>query len=205
MSFDRASASIQNVIFDLGGVLLTWKPDEILAEVFESCNLREVVKREVFRHPDWLALDRGDLDIEEAIRNFSHRTRCSITEIRRLMTIVGESLTPMPESFSLLEELLVHGFNLYCMSNMQMHYYHYLQQRYDFWHLFKGVVISAEVNMVKPEPEIFTFILEKYALMPGETVFIDDVEENIEQARKTGMRGIVFRNATQCREDLAAL
>lgn len=63
---------------------------------------------------------------------------------------------------------------------------------YDAVQGFDGIVISGEVQMAKPEPGIYTYLLTKYALRPEECFFIDDLEENIRAARQCGMEGYVL-------------
>jgi putative hydrolase of the HAD superfamily len=59
--------------------------------------------------------------------------------------------------------------------------------------------------MTKPSKEIYLHLLEKYNLNPEETIFIDDLQENINGARKAGIHGIRFKNVMQAKEDLARL
>jgi putative hydrolase of the HAD superfamily len=58
--------------------------------------------------------------------------------------------------------------------------------------------------MVKPEPEVFLHLLEKFGLRAPESVFIDDLPANVESARQVGLHAICFRDAEQCRRELAA-
>jgi putative hydrolase of the HAD superfamily len=197
--------SIRNVVFDLGKVLLEWDVDAILETAFDSAETREKVREAVFMHPDWLELDKGEITRETAVSRFAKRTGLPESKIHRLITIVISSMKPIPASIELVTELLFNGFSLYCMSNMQIHIWEELRERYDFWSLFKGIVISAEINMIKPEPEIFQYLLKKYSLVPGETVVVDDVTANVEVARGLGMKGIVFTTADECRREISSL
>lgn len=195
--------SIHNVVFDLGGVLLEWKPDQILAGLYpEDRETQAVVKKEVFQHPDWLALDKGTLDEEEAICLFRQRTGRPVSEMKKLMDTVRETLIPIPSTFALLEALLKEGISLYCVSNMQVNVFAYLQKRYDFWGKFKGVVISAHIRMIKPDAEIFNHLFSRYGLVPATCVFIDDHPPNVESARRLGMEAILFQGADDCRRQL---
>ena len=56
--------------------------------------------------------------------------------------------------------------------------------------------------MKKPDPEIYKYTLEKLDILPEESVFIDDLEENIKGAEAVGIRGIIFKNFEQCKLDL---
>lgn len=193
---------IRNVVFDLGGVLLEWNPDAILARLYPDPETAARVKREVFQHADWLALDKGTLDEEEAVRLFQRRTGRPLSEMNGLMQTVRESLIPIGPSFELLEELSEQGMSLYCVSNMQAAVFAFLRQRYDFWSKFKGLVISASVKMIKPDAEIFNHLFSRYRLTPAETLFIDDHPPNIESALRLQMKAILFQGADDCRRRL---
>lgn len=60
--------------------------------------------------------------------------------------------------------------------------------------LFKTVIISAEVGVVKPEARIYQIALERAGVAADEAVFVDDVAENIEACEKIGMQGILFKD-----------
>jgi putative hydrolase of the HAD superfamily len=68
-------------------------------------------------------------------------------------------------------------------------------ERERFPDLFDAVVISAEVGLRKPEPEIYLFAAERLGVQPPECVFVDDLAQNVDGARAVGMEGIVHRNA----------
>ena len=60
--------------------------------------------------------------------------------------------------------------------------------------LFEGIVVSADLHIIKPDERIYRYLLERYGLNPGETLFIDDRLENVEGARKVGIQAEVFQN-----------
>jgi putative hydrolase of the HAD superfamily len=59
--------------------------------------------------------------------------------------------------------------------------------------LFDDVVVSAEVGMAKPEPAIFRLAAKRLGLAPGECVFVDDWDKNVEAARDVGMQAVLYR------------
>jgi putative hydrolase of the HAD superfamily len=67
--------------------------------------------------------------------------------------------------------------------------YAYLRERFDFWKAFAGIVISCEVHMGEPQPEIFEYLLHPHALVAADTVFIDNPAANIEAAQAAGTDG----------------
>jgi len=193
---------ITNIVFDLGGVLLEWNIDKILSAVSDSPEVKDAIKKAVFLHPDWLELDRGTLKEEEAIVSFSQRSSRPLGEMKKLMQVVKESLVPLPDSMKLLDELRQKELDIYCLSNMHKKSWALIRRRFDFWGKFKGVVISCTLKMVKPEPQIYEYLLSTYRLAPRHTIFIDDHERNIVAAQKFGIHGIFFTSALECRKKI---
>lgn len=76
------------------------------------------------------------------------------------------------------------------------------KNKYNFWDVFSGIVFSGQVKMIKPELEIYQFLLREYQLEPETCVFIDDSPKNIEVARSLGIKGIVFSDVQSCRQQL---
>ena len=194
-----------NLIFDLGGVVVRWDPAAIIAGVFEDEELRARVREGVFEHADWLELDRGTLGREDAIRRAAQRVGMAEGEMRRLLLAVPPSLVPIPETIDLLYRLKAQGHPLYCLSNMHVASIEHLEREQRFFEVFTGRVISCRLNLCKPEAAIYRHALETYGLRAADTVFIDDVEINIEAAAKVGLRTIQFRDAAQCERELRAL
>jgi FMN phosphatase YigB (HAD superfamily) len=121
------------------------------------------------------------------------------------MQHVKDSLVPVDESFAIVSYLAGRGIPLYGLSNMSATMFDHLRNRYDCWDVFRGIVISGEVKMIKPDPQIFEHITKLYRLVPSDTVFIDDNPPNIEAADRHGFRTILFTGANQCARDLNAL
>jgi len=194
-----------NIIFDLGGVVVAWEPETIVAKAFEDSDVRTKVLSEVIRHADWLELDRGVLSHPDAVARAAARTGLPESEIERLFHTVPPSLVAIPGTVDLLYRLKERGHRLYVLSNMQSASIEYLETTYTFWDVFDGKVISSRIHLVKPDPEIFSHLLRKYALNGAETVFIDDTAVNLEAAARFGILTIRFENPEQCEERLRAL
>jgi putative hydrolase of the HAD superfamily len=197
------ASRIRNVVFDFGGVLVRWHPEAIIAGFYADEPSRARVREAVFRHPDWIDMDRGTLNENAAIERFAARMDRPAAEMRALMQHVKDSLTPLPDSLALLDELAQRGVPLYGLSNMSVPMFALLKSRHAHWDRFRGIVISGEVGLVKPDAEIFHHLAQRYHLIPAETVFIDDHLPNIESAGRLGFHPIHFANAEQCRRELA--
>lgn len=196
------TAAVRNVIFDLGGVVFDWNPDHIVARVQPEPELQTALKEALFGHADWRMFDRGTLTEPELIQRLQRRLGPTQPEVQVILEAVRNSLVEKPETLELLRSLQGQGTPLYCLSNMPASIYAHLRQRHSFWDVFNGIVISGEVQMMKPEPEVFLHLLATFGLRPEESVFIDDLPANIESARQVGLHAICFKDAAQCRREL---
>ncbi len=190
--------SVRNVIFDFGGVLVRWQPREIIASFYDDASVHALIGRSIFQHVDWAEMDRGTLDEPAATLRFAERTGRPAAEITAFLQHVRESLTTVPETIAILHDLARRGVPLYGLSNMATDTFAWLRERYDHWSLFKGIVISADIRMLKPERQIFEYIVRQHGLVPAETVFIDDHAPNVEAARSMGFHTIQFESPVQC-------
>lgn len=193
---------MHHIIFDLGGVVFDWSPDAIIQAVFQEPEIQARVRREVFEHPDWVETDRGTLSRADAVVRWARRTGRSIEEMKAMMHQADVSMQPKTDTLALMEELAGQGLPLYCLSNMPAERYAYLQRTHGFWDLFSGIIISAHVKMVKPEPGIFEHMLATHDLAPASSLFIDDSHTNIRAARSVGIHGILFTTAAACRQQI---
>jgi putative hydrolase of the HAD superfamily len=196
---------VKSVIFDLGGVVIEWNPDRILNSFYEDAETRAYMKKHMFQHPDWLELDRGTMEEKELLERLGERTGRDAAELSKLFQAVRESLHIKPETVALLERLYSRGVPLYCLSNISADIFEYLRERHSFWHVFKGIVISGAIKMIKPEPEIFHHLLGLYGLQASDTAFVDDNAPNVEAAKALGIHTVWFKNAGQCEAELEAL
>ena len=194
-----------NIVFDLGGVVVTWRPEAIIAKVFADPEVRAAVRTEMIEHADWLALDRGTLSPQDAIARAAKRTGLSEPEIAHFLHQVPLELAPIPGTVDLLYRLKTRGHALFCLSNMQLSAIAHLEATYSFWEVFSGRVISSRVQLVKPEPAIYAHLLDTHSLAATETIFIDDMDVNLTAASQFGLRTIKFKDAEQCEHHLRSI
>jgi putative hydrolase of the HAD superfamily len=199
------TARIKNVVFDMGGVVLEWNPENILAGFYADANSRATLRQSLFQHPDWRLFNRGQIEEPELLERTVERTRRSGDELTALLAAARESLQAKPATVALLRSLQRRGIPLYCLSDMPVSVYRYLRERHDFWDAFSGIVISAQVQLLKPEPAIFAHLLSRYGLQASETVFIDDLSANTDGARASGMHAIQFLDIEQVERELLPL
>ncbi len=185
------------VIFDLGNVVFDWNVDGILHSLGLEPPLRAQLERELFAHGDWLELDRGCKTEAEVAAEICARSSLEPALVERCFSAARDSLSPLDATIALLDELAAAGHRLYCLSNMSRETWAHVRGQ-AFFDLFDGIVISALEGCVKPEAEIFARLLERYAVLPADAFFIDDLAANVAAARRLGIDGYRFRRTPQC-------
>lgn len=206
---------LMNIVFDLGAVLLTWRPAQLMQQTFpQQANTPEAARQlahQVFGHPDWHEFDRGVLEPEAVIERAAKRLDLPPESMRQLVHGIGERLIPMHDTVAVLEQLSVRRqtgdgvSGLYYLSNMPVLYARVLQQRYQFLQCFDGGIFSGDVKYIKPDPAIYQLLQSRYALEPANTVFVDDLKGNVEQAKALGWQGIHFESTRQLQTALSTL
>jgi putative hydrolase of the HAD superfamily len=194
-----------NIVFDLGGVVFDWQPDKIIRRVFPDSKTRDLVKTEIFEHNDWVELDRGTLTLDQAIIRGASRSGLPRESIEKLLNEVPRSLTPIKETIDLIRSIRDSNNRFFVLSNMHIASISYLEKKHNIWDMFDGIVISSRIQKVKPEIEIYEHLLKEYKLEAAETVFIDDMSENLTAASSIGIQTIRFVDPFQCRQHLMDL
>lgn len=196
---------VNNIVFDIGNVLLRWSPVDIVQNFFPDEQSAQELTLKLFKSPEWFDLNLGKLTEKEVIQIYSQELGLSEAKLEELLDAVKESLRPVEGSLELLDELYGQKYPLYSITDNVHEIMHYLKVRYDFFHKFSGIVVSAEIGVLKPSPLIYKRLLDSHHLVPEETVFIDDIAKNVQGAIDVGLHGIHFIDAAQCRSELRRL
>ena len=153
---------------------------------------RKLIRNEVFRSVEWTMLDRGVIDEEIAEQRILPRLPERLHDAARgLIEKWDDPIVPVEGMLELLQALKAKGYRLYLLSNAATRQPIYWA-RTEASKLMNGALISAEVKLLKPDPQIYRTFLRKFALRPEECVFIDDTPINVEGALYENMAGIVF-------------
>jgi 2-haloacid dehalogenase len=110
-----------------------------------------------------------------------------------------------PESVDLLVDLQKAGYKTYGLSNWSAETFPPTCKTHAFFNTLDGILLSSEVKVCKPNPQIYQILLERYQLQAGESIFIDDRQENVDAAKGLGIHGILFQTAQQVRKGLENL
>ena len=193
--------SIKNIVFDLGRVIIKFEPKEYIEQNVPE-EKREDFYNGIFGSTEWLMLDRGTLSYEDAKKIFKERVPGADKQIDRLFDVdLFEILQPIEENVKLLSKLKK-KYNLYILSNFHQPAFEHIFKKYDFFRLFDGHTVSCYYYLLKPEKEIYDTLIDKFNLIPEETVFIDDTKVNIDACEKEGIRGIHLPDYTELKQKL---
>ena len=202
---------MKNIVFDFGGVVFRWQPHELMQRLLpqrahDLASAHEMVGHffEGYRG-DWGNFDRGTITVPELAPRIAKRLGLPLEDVNAVIAAVPGELEPLEGTVDLLHRLHAKGHPLYYLSNMPAGYADHLERSHAFFDRFTDGIFSARVQLIKPEPEIFYLATKRFGVVPKDTVFIDDVEHNVEAARAHGWLAVHFQDATQCERDLMKL
>lgn len=193
-----------NVVFDVGNVLVRWSPQGIMRRALPDRDPEEWARR-FFSHPLWLELNRGRYNEREVQAHYVRELDMAPDAVASVFHHVKDSQELVAGTTALLPRLQRAGYPMFALTDNVHEIIAYLRSRYDFWQYFHGVVVSADLDLLKPEPAIYRHLLDTHELQAERTVFIDDMPANVAGAREQGMHAIQFHDAGQCERELAAL
>lgn len=196
---------IRNIVFDVGNVLVEYSWERMLEALHITGKAYDAVAKATALSPMWNELDRSFLSDEEILQGFINNAPEYEREIRLVWDNIPESIHCYDYSVEWVRKFRKKGYKTYILSNYSKRGYEVTKQELPFVADMDGVLFSYEVKLVKPEPEIYQTLLEKFQLKPEECVFMDDNEKNIIAAREAGIHAIHFKNKEQAEEELAKL
>ena len=196
---------IDTIIFDLGGVLIDWNPEYVYREVFNGDQDKV----------DWFLnnICTSEWNVEQdAGRTFKEATNQLVDQYPqyeewiRIFYDRWEDMLggPIKETVKLLDQLKESNlYKLYALTNWSAESFHVALERFDFLKQFEGIIVSGEEKTRKPFSKIYEITLDRYQLIAGKSIFIDDNFENIQTAKKLGINAIHFKNTKQLENDLS--
>lgn len=192
------------VVFDIGNVLIVWDRRLLYREFFHDDAELDRFLTEVYTVEANERFDRGQ-PLREFTAALSKEFPHYATEIDALNTRWIETLGPIIHgSVQLARELRDVGVEVYALSNFADETFRLVEadEQYAFFREFDGLVISGREGMVKPEPEIYRLLLDRYGLEGPSTVFFDDMPRNVDAANACGLDALVFESPSRARRQL---
>jgi 2-haloacid dehalogenase len=190
------------VLFDLGNVLIEWEPRHVYRPLFRDPAEMERFLAEVV-DADWnRAIDAGK-PLLESVRERQAK-RPEYAELIGLWATRWRDMlrAELPDSVAILKELKDQGTPIYALTNWSRETFPATRERFAFLGWFKDIVVSGFEGLAKPDPAFYRLAMERCGLVPAETVFVDDLQINIDAALALGFDAIRFTGAPELRRAL---
>lgn len=184
---------VKSVILDMGNVLLSFTPQIPLNAYCKTEEEKEIVQKALFDSSYWHDADRGlikDADLFELVKQTVAPEHHEALE--QCCAHWDICMQPIDGAREFCQYLKIRGYEVYVLSNASDKFYDYFKNflPLDF---FDGVVVSSDIKMMKPDHEIFEYVMSKYHLNKAECLFVDDSLANVESARAFGMQAYQFQ------------
>ena len=196
----------ETVIFDLGGVLIDWEPRRLFRKIFDDEAEMESFLSNICTD-DWNLLQDRGRPVADATRILAEQFPEYSDQIAAFYGRWEEMLGGAIEgTVAILRELVGRSdLRVLALTNWSAETFPIALRDFDFLTLFEGIVVSGHELIIKPEPEIYQLICDRYKVDPNSAVFIDDAKRNIAGAKAHGIEGILFESPEQLRAELKSL
>lgn len=187
---------IRNIIFDLGNTLVYFDFSyfyNCLAEREKRLNPNKF-RSYIIKHELDLKLMTGRIQPKDLFRKLKRKFDLK-TGYNDFIFFYSDIFWVNPNMKKFVEKISrIKKYRLYLLSNTDAPHFNFILKNFPFIRILKNRVLSYKVHMRKPQKKIFVHTLEKYGMVPDETVLIDDMKENILTAQSLGMKTILYRN-----------
>lgn len=195
-------AAVESVVFDLGNVLIPWDRRFLYEQLIDDPDELDRFLDEVLTMEANAELDRGT-PLPEVVASLIERHPAHGPLLQAFADRWIETVGPaIADSVALLQRLKSRQVPCYALSNWGRDTYRQAERRYPFLAWFDGRIISGFEGVVKPEPEIFQRLLDRFDLRPASTLFIDDSAANIAAADRLGFHTHHFADPAELEADL---
>lgn len=191
---------ITTVLFDMGNVLVDFSPFYIVSKFCTKLDDIELLVKEIFLSQEWIDLDHGSITEEELIKKV--KTRLPKKLHSTLINIINNwdnHFIENKDTLKLVKQLKAKGYKLILASNAGLRF-HRFKRYIKALNYFDDLIISAEINLSKPDPKFFKYILKKHSLKASECLFVDDLAKNVIGASSIGIHGFYFNGNTKLLE-----
>ena len=197
--------AIRHIVFDIGKVLLHYDPDLPFSRLIPDANERRWFFDNVCTGAWNVEQDRGRTWEEaEALLIAEHPAHEeNIRNFRRCW----HEMVPhaYDDSVAIMEGLIDAGCDVTMLTNFASDTYQEARKRFPFLDRPRGVTVSGDVRLIKPDPAIYRHHAASFGLDPAASLFIDDSPKNVEGAKSAGWQAVHFTDAKTLKADLARL
>lgn len=187
------------VFFDMGGVVIRETEPEIFTQIADQLHIdRQAIMK---LRQDWKdQMHRGELTAVEFAKKIADLFGVTDDILEVWRQVYGSKIETDNGVLAIIRTLRKH-YRVGLISNITDIHAGELMKR-SLYDLFDPAILSCDVGLAKPGPEIFRLALDRANVKADEAVFIDDVQVNVNAAVEAGMKGIRFLSASQLVEDL---
>jgi putative hydrolase of the HAD superfamily len=187
---------IRWIVFDFGNVISLPQDKTSLRSMAIKLNLDLFdFEKNYFKYR--FLYDRGDLSSKEYWQKVISENKIKLSE-KQIKYLVKQDIKSWfrinKPILRWIKKLRKEGFKCAILSNMPKDHSLYFRRIKKLTQFFNFVIFSGEVNLCKPEPEIYELLINKLNVPAGSIAFLDDKEENVSQAIKSGLKSIVFNS-----------
>lgn len=194
--------AVTTIIFDFGAVLVDWNPHRMLDKYFGSVEKADWFIKNVCTS-EWNTEMDGGKPFAQGIAERSAIYPEYAADIQayydRWIEMIGGEIPGMRE---VVAELKAKGYKLYGLTNWSAETFCLVRNEFPVFGLLDGMLVSGEEHLLKPSPEIFQRLVDRFGLTPSECLFIDDNAANVEGSIAFGIPAIRFFGVDSLREDL---
>ena len=181
---------IRNIIFDVGNVILNFNIKEVLESFTDDKEEQKFILENIINSPEWLKnalIDTGYISREDAIEIVKDRTNhCNDKLITDFLNNYNNFAKVDKNVLKMIKSLKDKNYKIFLLSNINP-YTHESIKKSGIFEIIDGYVFSYQEHKVKPYISIYKTLLERYSLIPSESVFIDDNIENIRTGNSLGI------------------
>jgi len=190
------------VVFDLGGVIVSYDPMVICARLSQVSQYspRDIYELGLTSEPVQ-QYEEGRITTGEFYECIKKVLKLDI-DFDDFKELWSDIFVENREVSQLIRKLKQEQYILYLLSNTNEMHFHLIQERFDVLNVFHRFILSYQVGYRKPKVGIFEVALARSGLPASSHVYVDDIEEYVSVARSLGMRGITFRSCDQLRRKL---
>ena len=181
---------IRAALFDIGNVILPFDFGPALVRLRARSRVHEPAawqKMEALK----FAYEGGQMDRAAFIAGVRHHVGFAGSD-DEFVAIWTDIFAANPPMDALIERLQAGGLLLYLLSNTSDIHVDAFRSRYPIFRRFAGAVYSHEERLLKPDVEIFRRAIDRFALQPDETIYIDDLPPNVDAAAGLGFISLPY-------------
>ena len=196
---------VKNLVFDVGGVLIGFRWEDMMRDYGMDEETLGRFGREIFEDPLWRELDLENLSFDEVVDLYVQKYPHYAKDIRYLL-YHGELMSvPRPMVWQQVKRLKEKGYLIYLLSNYSSVLFQKHTEGASFHRYLDGKIMSYEVHAIKPEAEIYQKLFSRYSLLPEECLFFDDRLDNVQASIGAGMPAVRVTSQEQLLEELEKL